>query len=64
METATGNLYDLESWRNSFEYTERMKEISNWQQEREELLLASEGQANMSGADTGYRGILLSTPWA
>ena len=58
METATGNLYDLESWRNSFEYAERMKEISNWQQEREELLLASEGQIPDEPWYDAYRAIV------
>ena len=58
METATGNLYDLESWRNSSEYAERMKEISNWQQEREELLFASEGQALDEPWYDAYRAIV------
>lgn len=58
METATGNLYDLESWRNSSEYAERMRVISNWQQEREERLLASEGQALNEPWYDAYRAIV------
>ena len=58
METAAGNLYDLESWRNSSEYAERMKEISDWQQEREKLLLASEGQVPNEPWYDAYRAIV------
>ena len=61
MDTATGNLYDLESWRDSPKYAEQMKEISNWQQEREELLLASEGQALDEPWYDAYRAIV--TDW-
>ena len=59
MDTATGNLYDLESWRDSPKYAEQMKEISNWQQEREELLLASEGQALDEPWYDAYRAIVV-----
>lgn len=59
LEAATGNLYDLESWRNSSEYAERMKEISDWQQEREERLLASEGQTSDEPWYDAYRAIVV-----
>lgn len=43
-EDDTEELYTLEEWRASDGYADRMEAISQWQQEKMELLLASEGE--------------------
>lgn len=58
-EDDTEELYTLEEWRVSSGYADRMDTIAQWQQEKMELLLASEGEGLDQPWYEAYRSIII-----